>query len=112
MGTIISNGSLMYRYGSPALILRTPIHIKLKPDQRAVYQVCGRYSKQGNVWWPNGGFIAKNPNTGDVRQVGADCVSAALHPADQRQTWRSVTSTHDPETCWYQGAYATSANNA
>jgi hypothetical protein len=91
-------------------LVRTPIKISLSPDERAYYSVAGSYAQQGTVWWPDGGFIQQN-TLNNVWTVGASCIQAYLNPSDWRQDWRGVDSSHDPETAWYQGAFAPSAPN-
>lgn len=103
-----SEGSHLLKRSSH--LVRTPIIINLSPDERAYYSVAGSYAKQGNVWWPDGGFIQQN-TMNNVWAVGADCIQAYLNPSDWQQGWRGVTSAHDPETVWYQGAFAPSAPN-
>lgn len=44
--------------------------------------------------------------------MGRDLFNAYLTPPSANQRWRKVTTSHDPETCWYQGAYSTTANAA
>lgn len=88
-------------------LVRTPIKIKLQPDQRAYYSVAGSYTSAS---WPDGGFI-EQLTYNNVIAMGAACIQALRSPSSALQMWRSVTTTHDPETVWYQGAYATSAPN-
>lgn len=85
-------------------LVRTPIKITLQPDERAFYAVAQSYSSS----WPSAGFIAANTHAG-VESVGSLCVGNYIAPANSKQIWRKVTTTHDPELVWYQGSYATSA---
>lgn len=106
MNYIIRKGSTMARYtkSGSTLILRTPIQKTVSPDARAVYQCAGVYDKYGN---PTNGFIEQN-TLANVKAMGKECVIRALNPT-ANEHWRAVTTTHDPETCWYNGAFATSA---
>lgn len=107
MNYIIRKGSTMARYtkSGSTLILRTPIQKTVSPDARAVYLCAGVYDKYGN---PTNGFIEQN-TLANVKAMGKECVIRALNPT-ANEHWRAVTTTHDPETCWYNGAFATSAS--
>lgn len=108
MNYIISKGGTIARYtkSGSTLILRTPITKTLQPDGRAVYQVAGKYDKYGN---PTNGFIEQNTYA-NVKAMGKEVVMRAFNPTANNH-WTMVTNSHDPETCWYQGAFATSAPN-
>ena len=110
MGILVGNGTNLYRRTSNAgaRLVRTPISINLNPDQMAVYQVPGTWKQSGNVWWPDGGFIDTN-TISNIQAVGFNCLNAFISHSDQRIGWGPVTGGHLPETVWYQGAYATSA---
>lgn len=102
MNRLVSNGvHLLKRAGH---LVRTPIRIKLNPDARAYYSVSGSYNSNN---WPGSGFIAQSTYD-NCWSVGYDCLRAYISPNNPLQIWRSVTTSHDPETCWYQGAFATS----
>lgn len=88
-------------------LVRTPIKIKLQPDQRAYYSVAGSYTSSS---WPNTGFI-ESSTYNNVIAMGANCISHLRSPRNALQMWRNVSTAHDPEMVWYQGAYATSAPN-
>ena len=107
---VFDKNSPYHLYKKSGHLVRTPITITLQPDQRAVYQVAGSYTQQGNVWWADGGFIAQD-TVANVRQMGYDCLQALLNHTDWRMGWGDVSTSHDPEMVWYQGAYATSAPN-
>lgn len=108
MNYIISKGGTIARYtkSGSTLILRTPITKTLQPDGRAIYQVAGNYDKYGN---PTSGFIEQNTYA-NVQAMGKECCIRALNPTANNH-WTMVTNSHDPETCWYNGAFATSAPN-
>ena len=53
MGTLVCNGSTLYRRSSK--LVRTPITITLQPVDMAYYAVAGTYNNQN---FPNTGFIA------------------------------------------------------
>lgn len=112
MNLLIGNGSSLYRYGGS--LLRTPIVIKnKKADERAYYDVAGRYDSAG---WPASGFIQSiTSSTKDACETAGlnmyNSYAGIKQPSGGVQIWRQVSSAHDPECCWYQGAYATSATS-
>lgn len=110
MNYIISKNGTIARYkkgSASALILRTPITINLKPDQRALYTIAGNYDTK--TTFPTSGFIEQNTYS-NVQAMGKECCIRALNPTAY-QKWTMVNTSHDPETCWYNGAFATSAPN-
>ena len=109
MAYLVGNGTKLYRRASK--LVRTPITITLQPDQRAVYRCAGVWKQQGSVWWPDGGFVAQN-TMANVASVGYDCLQAYAQHSDTRVGWSTVNTSHDPETVWYHGAYATGAATA
>lgn len=88
-------------------LVRTPIKLTLKPDQRAYYSVAGSFTSAS---WPEAGFI-EQLTYNNVVAMGAACITTLRSPPNANYHWRSVTTSHDPETVWYQGGYATSAPN-
>ena len=48
----------------------------------------------------------------NVASVGYDCLQAYAQHSDTRVGWSTVNTSHDPETVWYHGAYATGAATA
>ena len=102
---LVGNGSHLYRRDSH--LVRTPIKLSLTPDDRAYYSVAGEYT---DAHWPAHGFIEQNTYD-NVWAMGAACIQAYLNPTSALQMWRQVSSSHDPETVWYQGAFATSASS-
>ena len=107
---LVSNGTHLYKVGTGASahLMRTPLTFTLSPDAMSFYAVAKAYTTSG---WPARGFIDAATST-NVKGVGSDCISQLVTPSDSRQMWRAVTTSHHPETVWYQGAYATSAPNA
>jgi len=105
MNRLIAHSTSKHYLRRASHLVRTPIKITLQPDERAYYSVAGSYSSSS---WPAAGFIAANTQAG-VRSVGSSCVSNYLIPTNSKQIWRKVSTSHDPETVWYQGSYATSA---
>ena len=105
MGTLVANGSTLYRRSSK--LVRTPITLTLQPVEMAYYSVAGSYNNQQ---LPNTGFIAEDTEA-NVKAVGYNMLQAYNNPRDSRQIWRQATTAHQPETVWYQGAFATSAPN-
>ena len=104
MARLIAHSTSKHYLKRSSHLVKTPIKITLQPDERAFYSVAGSYSNQ----WPAAGFIGQNTQTG-VKNVGSSCVGSYLIPTQSNQIWRKVTTSHDPEMVWYQGAYATSA---
>jgi len=104
MEHLIGNGTHLYKKSSH--LVRTPMTVTLKPDDRAYYAVAGEYTSTG---WPNRGWIMAGSVQNNI-QVGRDLFNAYYNPPSANQRWRKVTTSHDPETCWYQGAYSTTAN--
>ena len=113
MGTLIrtklaSGTRRLYRYGSPALLLRTPITISLNPDTMWVF---GFTVQRDSLGYPAQGYVLNA--TGDYStgyKVGHDCLNAVDRPTHV-MNWQQVTNAlHKPEFVWYQGQYATSAN--
>lgn len=102
MGNLMNNRTNLYRYNG--LLLRSPITVELTADNFAYYVVAGHYDK---THLPDQGFQlqATYDNTMQVEYL---CNSNYLSPSDTRQIWRSTTINPVP-TCWYGGAYATSA---
>lgn len=112
MEHLIGNGSHLLRriVSNRGHLVRTPIRISLRPDDRAWYAVAGTYNSGG---WPLTGYIAQD-SYNNVIAVGGQCIEAYGRPITSRpQYWRQVgaSSGHDPEFVWYQGAYATSASS-
>ena len=107
---VFNKNSPYHFYKKSGHLVRTPITINLNPDQRAVYQVAGKYRQDGDVWWADEGFVAQGTVT-NTRQMGYDCLQALTNHSDWRMGWGIVNQSHDPEMVWYQGAYATSAPN-
>lgn len=108
MDVLIGNGSKLYTRARA--LVRTPIRIHLNPMERAYYPVAGVFNSGG---WPVEGFIAQGTYN-NVIMVGGNCLSNYGRPTTNKPYfWRKVgdTSGHDPETVWYQGAYATSASS-
>lgn len=91
-----------------AHLVRTPIKVTLSPDQRNLYQVAGTWRSSGNVDWPDGGFIDLNTQS-NCTAVGYNLLTAYTTHSDTRMGWGNVTTGREPETCWYQGSYATGA---
>ena len=105
MSTLVSNGSKLYRKSNS--LVRTPITVAVAPDSMAVYEVAEDYHLDGSVWYPVGGFHGQQ-TVASTYEVGYNCNTAYLAASDWRQVWRTITNGHQPETCFYQGAYATS----
>lgn len=107
---LVSNGTHLYKVGTGASahLMRTPLTFTLSPDAMSFYAVAKAYTTSG---WPARGFIDA-ATSANVKGVGSDCISQLVTPSDSRQMWRAVTTSHHPETVWYQGAYATSAPTA
>ena len=104
MESLVGNGTNLYRRNG--YLVRTPIIINLNPSDRAWYGCAGRYDSAN---WPTGGFIESLTYNNNIK-VGADCIYVYQHPSN-KMYWRQVTSAHDPETVWYQGAYSTTAGS-
>jgi len=103
MGRLVCNGNTLYRRSS--MLVRTPITLTLQPVEMAYYSVAGTY---GSNNYPDTGFIAEN-TLANVKQMGYEMLRQYASPTDPRQIWRQVNTSHQPETVWYQGAFATSA---
>ena len=108
---LIANGSRIYRYGSH--LLRTPLRktINITPDAMAYYSVAGTYLNAT----PTGGVIGtggQNAYENAIRagkQMRRQYLGLTTTPG--RQIWRSVTTSHQPELVFYQGAYSTTTGN-
>lgn len=100
-----SKQSPYHLYKKSGHLVRTPITVTLQPSEMAYYSVAGTWTSTS---WPNTGFIEQN-TVQNVYSVGYDCLQALFNHGDSRQRWRQATSSHLPETVWYQGAFATSA---
>ena len=106
MNHLVSNGAHLLRRSSH--LVRTPIRVTvpLVCDEMAAYQVADVYSNG----WPAGGFI-DYATYSNVQYAGYRMLCAYRDHSDPngRVIWRIVTTSHNPEFVWYQGAYATSA---
>lgn len=104
---LISNRTHLYKRSSH--LLRTPLTktITLTPDERSWYAVAGEYSNE----WPTAGFVTIAGNYRNIPPLGKEMRRHYLDPSLNRsQKWRRVTTAHDPEFVFYQGAYSTSKN--
>ena len=104
MNHLVSNGTHLLRRSSH--LVRTPIGVPLACDEMAVYQVADNYTNG----WPSGGFIDQ-ATYWTVQTTGRKMLDAYVNHYSTRGNiiWRKVTTSHQPEFAWYQGAYATSA---
>ena len=102
MAHLVSNRTHLYKYNSH--LLKTPLTIELTADNYAYYVVAGHYDNNSS---PDRGFQLQDTYENTVI-VGYQCNSNLLNPSDPRQIWRQ-TSINPVPTCWYGGAYATSA---
>lgn len=107
---LVGNGSHLYRRSSH--LVRTPIvkTITLAPDEMAYYDVAGSY----NSAMPTAGVIADSEHYSQIALVGKKMRKYYLNQTtrpSQYQIWRQVTTSHEPEFIFYQGAYSTAAGN-
>lgn len=111
MSHLVGNGTHLYRRSSH--LVRTPIvkTLSLAPDEMAYYDVAGSYNSN----LPTAGFVADGENYTYVTAVGKlmrrnyACLAGTTHPGPQ--IWRKVTTSHQPEFIFYQGAWSTAAGN-
>ena len=103
MNHFVINKSNKHFYKKSSHLVRTPITITLQPDEMAFYSVAGVYTSSN---WPNGGFLASG-SMNSIKTAGESMRNAYLNPSG-KQIWRQVTSSHQPENMFYQGAWATS----
>lgn len=87
------------------MILRSPLTIHLRPDQKKIYQI-GDESTRGADGYLHGGFRGGNTGASTVQLVGYQLIN---HMINGTPRWLDASGTHDPEFVWYQGAYSTSA---
>lgn len=107
MSSLIRNTGSNSRLGRRSnLLLRTPIVLKLKPDQKKIYQVGEPSSAQGG--YLRTGFRYSGTNIEAVQTVGYRLVH---HMITGTPSWLDASGPHDPEFVWYQGAYSTSSPN-
>lgn len=100
-----TNG-LLYRRNN--LLVRTPIsNVKLNPIDMAYYSIAGSYNSSH---FPDRGFHGMLTQA-DVIGVGQQVYNGYFQTLSNYQIWRQVSTSHHPETAWYQGSYATSAPN-
>lgn len=107
MGTLISNGSSLYRYNS--FLLRTPLTISLNPSDMLVNPF-GKYSLFGSVWDIDGGvrkYYGNAQSQTDFDQVLIDTaeetVLQMLNPPWYVGWGRRAK---DFGFVWYHGAYS------
>jgi len=108
MGTILRNTSggnaaRMYRWNGD--IMRTPIAVRILPDQKKICQI-GDPRSADSMGYLRSGFQAANTYIASVQSVGYQLVNQWMNGTPQ---WLDAWGGHDPEFVWYQGAYATGA---
>lgn len=103
---LVGNGTHLYRRSGS--LVRNPIRksIVLAPTQRAWYAVAGSYVNG----WPSTGFINASDHYTAAVYAGKAMRKAFLSPGTN-QMWRAVTTAHDPEFVFYQGAATPSADS-
>ena len=99
---IRKTGGKIYRWNGN--ILRTPIVIRLQPDQKKVCQIGDPRSKVGDVI--KSGFVGSTTWYNSVQSVGYQMLNYMMNGSP---AWIDAWGAHDPEFVWYQGAYSTSA---
>lgn len=112
MGTLISNGTLLYRYNG--LLLRSPLSRKIYPSRYLSYVVAGEYSNGSDPAMPARDLpfrgIQMQATLQNTKQVGFDLLSIYRTPRDANQKWQ-VMNEADRGAVWYQGGFGTSARN-
>lgn len=108
MSTIIRNtasggAAQIYRYNGS--ILRTPLTIRVLPDQKKICQI-GEPRSADNMGYLRAGFQVNYTYAATVESVGYRLVNEIVNGTPQ---WLDASGNHDPEFVWFQGAYATGA---
>lgn len=108
MSTIIRNtasggAAQIYRYNGS--ILRTPVTLRVTPDQKKICQI-GDPRSADNMGYLRAGFQGGNTYQTTVESVGYQLLYQIVNGTPQ---WLDASGNHDPEFVWFQGAYATGA---
>ena len=88
-------------------LVRTPITLRLKPDQKKIYMI-GNPATNNSAGEPTHGFVYSGVDAYAVRIVGYRLVNRMIY---EQVSWLDASGAHDPEFVWYQGAYSTSQSN-
>ena len=85
-------------------LVRTPIKIRLQPDEKKIYQI-GDQRTADQLGYLHSGFRITYTDEYYVKQAGSLLVNQMINGTPR---WFDASGPHKPEFVWYQGAYATS----
>ena len=86
--------------------MRTPLTIRLKPDQKKIYRIGNPATNIGSE--PRHGYVYTGTYPDAVKIVGYRLVNRMIN---EQPPWLDASGVHDPEFVWYQGAYCSSATS-
>ena len=105
MSNLVCNtASPSHFYKRDGHLVRTPIKVRLQPDEKKIYQI-GDQRTADQLGYLHSGFRISYTNVESVQQAGYMLVNQMLNGTPY---WLDASGPHKPEFVFYQGAYACS----